>query len=330
MQEKINIQAKDVINVISNLYIPATCGIKLLDAEILSINIKNKIILIELKQGSFATFQIISIAKFIFNIIKDKFNIAPQIIIDSKENIDKKIFNQNIKIPLPILGVKEIIGIFSAKGGVGKSTISAHIAYLNAKLGKNIAYIDADIYGPSSSYFFNNQTKAEIINGKLEPIIIEPNLRIMSISNLTDAHNDAHMLRGPMVTKLIHNMTFGTNWNDIDLMIIDMPPGTGDINISLMENIFIDNILPITTNHPLSLLDFGKSLNMLDKFQIPINFLIRNMLHYEEQNEIPDSIQELISKHNIELIDIFYDKIWHGLGSNILDKKSILQKIIKC
>jgi ATP-binding protein involved in chromosome partitioning len=198
--------------------------------------------------------------------------------ISGKNQGQKNNLNQDI---LPVIGVKKIIAVASAKGGVGKSTIATNLAISLKRIGYNVALVDADIYGPSIPYLLNINDKPEV---KDNLIIPSQNFGIKSISigSLVDAAN-AGVWRGPMVSKILYQLIRGVNWKfderEVDIMIIDMPPGTGDIYLSLAEKFPITGCVIVSTPQSLSVIDVVKSVDMFLRLNIGIIGIIQNMAY---------------------------------------------------
>ena len=175
-------------------------------------------------------------------------------------------------IPLP--SVKKIIGVISGKGGVGKSSISSAIAQT---LKGNVGLLDADIYGPSIPRIFNleNLGKPEIDNKGFMLPLKNFNVSCMSMGFL--AGKSATMWRGMMVMKGIQDMIWKTNWGNLDYLIIDFPPGTGDAQMTIFQQLKIDSCVVVSTPQVLSIIDAEKGIQMLEKMNIPISALVKNM-----------------------------------------------------
>ena len=190
------------------------------------------------------------------------------------------------KIP-NVVGVEKIILIASAKGGVGKSTLACNLALSLSQAGKNIALVDADIYGPSIAHLLDLKDKPELKNNLLEPLK-KYGLKIISIANLVDA-KQAGIWRGPMVTKILYQLIRAVNWQadneKVDIMIIDMPPGTGDVYLSMAEKFPIAGVVLITTPQSIAVIDVVKSIDCFKKLNVPILGLIQNMSYLQINDE---------------------------------------------
>ncbi|MDD9335886.1 MAG: Mrp/NBP35 family ATP-binding protein [Wolbachia sp.] len=179
--------------------------------------------------------------------------------------------------------VKKIIIIASGKGGVGKSTVALNFALSLVKLKYKTALVDADIYGPSIPQMLGaKKLKPEILGGKIIPIE-KYGLQTVSIGYLIDKDRAA-IWRGPMVTKALYNLLMGTKWSDIEYLIIDTPPGTGDVHLSLMEQFNLTGAIIVSTPQELALIDARKAYDMFKKLSVPIIGIIENM-SYLIQND---------------------------------------------
>lgn len=172
-------------------------------------------------------------------------------------------------------GVKNIYLVASGKGGVGKSTITALLAYKLKNMGKKVGIIDADIYGPSIPNIFGIYEKPQIENNRMIPLEKE-GILLNSIGFLSDPKS-ALSWRGPMVSKAIYQLMSLTNWGELDYLLIDTPPGTGDIHLSLLQNYQIDCAYIVTLPQKISQIDVEKAINLYQKFGIKIAAIIENM-----------------------------------------------------
>jgi|TARA_B100000524_G_scaffold313897_1_gene191400 ATP-binding protein involved in chromosome partitioning len=187
-----------------------------------------------------------------------------------KKKVEPKNLSKN-----PILGTKFTIAISSAKGGVGKSTFATNLALALKNIGCKVGLLDADIYGPSIPKMFNINEKPKSDGQKLEPII-KYDIQCMSIGFLADQQTPM-IWRGPMVTSAIRTFTKKVNWKDLDFIIIDMPPGTGDTQLTFSQEIKIDGAIIVSTPQEVALLDVKRGIKMFDKLGVKILGLVDNM-----------------------------------------------------
>lgn len=198
-------------------------------------------------------------------------------------------------------GVKNIIAIASGKGGVGKSTITANIAAGLAKQGYSVGLIDADIYGPSMPLMFD---EAKSVPGgidiegkqKMTPVESAWGVKIMSIGFFAQA-NQAIVWRGPMVDSALKQMANDTHWGELDYVLIDLPPGTGDIHLSLVQNIPLTGVIVVTTPQAVALADARKAVGMfnMDGITIPILGLVENMSYFVPE-DMPEKKYHIFGK----------------------------------
>ena len=183
----------------------------------------------------------------------------------------------SVKTPVknPINGTKFTIAISSAKGGVGKSTFATNLALGLKQIGCKVGLLDADIYGPSIPKMFNINEKPKSDGQKLDPIE-KYDIQCMSIGFLTDQQTPM-IWRGPMVTSAIKTFTQKVNWKDLDFIIVDMPPGTGDTQLTFSQEIKIDGAIIVSTPQEVALLDVKRGIKMFDKLGVKIIGLVDNM-----------------------------------------------------
>ena len=175
----------------------------------------------------------------------------------------------------PIKGTKFTIAISSAKGGVGKSTFATNLALALKQTGCKVGLLDADIYGPSIPKMFDISEKPKSDGQKLEPIT-KYDIQCMSIGFLADQQTPM-IWRGPMVTSAIKTFTQKVNWKDLDFIIVDMPPGTGDTQLTFSQEIKMDGAIIVSTPQEVALLDVKRGIKMFDKLGVKILGLVDNM-----------------------------------------------------
>ncbi len=194
----------------------------------------------------------------------------PELSAAMKSKLEPKVFKKN-----PIIGTKFTIAISSAKGGVGKSTFATNLALALKRIGCKVGLLDADIYGPSIPKMFDINEKPKSDGQKLEPIV-KYNIQCMSIGFLADQQTPM-IWRGPMVTSAIKTFTQKVSWKDLDFIIVDMPPGTGDTQLTFSQEIKMDGAIIVSTPQEVALLDVKRGIKMFDKLGVKILGLVDNM-----------------------------------------------------
>ena len=182
----------------------------------------------------------------------------------------------------PILGTKFTIAISSAKGGVGKSTFATNLALALKNIGCKVGLLDADIYGPSLQKLFSINEKPESDGQILKPIT-KYDIQCMSIGFLTEEETPM-IWRGPMVTSAIKTFTQKVLWNDLNFIIVDMPPGTGDTQLTFAQEIKVDGVIIVSTPQEIALSDVKRGIRMFDKLKVPILGLVDNMSFFESDD----------------------------------------------
>lgn len=210
------------------------------------------------------------------NKLKEKINAISgvnNVMVNVSSDVASHAVQKGVK---PIKGVKNIIAVASGKGGVGKSTTAVNLALALSVEGANVGILDADIYGPSQPRMLGINAKPESKDGRsLEPIV-NHNLQSMSIGYLIE--EDTPMIwRGPMVTQALEQLLNDTNWHDLDYLIVDLPPGTGDTQLTLAQKVPVSGAVIVTTPQDISLLDARKGLKMFEKVSVKVLGIIENM-----------------------------------------------------
>jgi len=189
------------------------------------------------------------------------------------KNSESKTVQQGLK---PHPAIKNIIAIASGKGGVGKSTTAVNIAAALSSNGASVGILDADIYGPNQPQMLGVVEEPEVQEGQRLNPLVRHGIQTMSMGYLVDK-NTPMVWRGPMVTTALQQLFNNTNWKDLDYLIIDMPPGTGDIQLTLAKKIPVAGAVVVTTPQDLSLLDARKGLEMFNKVNVNVLGIIENM-----------------------------------------------------
>ncbi|MBW8901604.1 MAG: iron-sulfur cluster carrier protein ApbC, partial [Massilia sp.] len=192
-------------------------------------------------------------------------------------NVYSKIISHTVQRGLKIMpNVKNIIAVASGKGGVGKSTTAVNLALALAAEGATVGVLDADIYGPSQPMMLGISGRPETKDGKTMEPLENHGVQVSSIGFMIDP-DEPMVWRGPMVTQALQQLLDQTNWRDLDYLVVDMPPGTGDIQLTLSQKVPVTGAVIVTTPQDIALLDARKGLKMFEKVGIPILGVVENM-----------------------------------------------------
>jgi ATP-binding protein involved in chromosome partitioning len=192
-------------------------------------------------------------------------------------NLSSKIESHGVQKGVkPLPSIKNIIAVASGKGGVGKSTVSVNLALALALEGASVGILDADIYGPSQPRMLGVQQKPESKDGKTIEPVVSHGIQSMSIGYLIDEETPM-IWRGPMVTQALEQLLRDSNWRELDYLVVDLPPGTGDIQLTLAQKVPVTGAVIVTTPQDIALLDARKGLKMFEKVEIPVLGIIENM-----------------------------------------------------
>ena len=223
-----------------------------------------------------------------------------------------------------IPGIKNIIAIASGKGGVGKSTVTANLAVTLAKMGFSVGILDADIYGPSMPIMFDVESEKPIsvtIDGKSKMKPVESyEVKILSIGFFTSP-SQAVIWRGPMASKALNQMIFDADWGELDFMLIDLPPGTGDIHLSIVQSLPITGAVVVSTPQAVALADAKKGVSMFlsEAINVPVLGIIENMAYFTPQ-ELPENKYYIFGKEGAKNLS-------EDLGVPFLGEIPIVQSI---
>jgi len=192
-------------------------------------------------------------------------------------NIATKVVAHAVQRGVQLLpGVKNIVAVASGKGGVGKSTTAVNLALALAAEGASVGILDADIYGPSVPMMMGIDGRPDSADGKTMEPLENYGVQVMSIGFLV-AQDEAMIWRGPMATQALEQLLRQTNWRDLDYLIVDMPPGTGDIQLTLSQRVPMTGAVVVTTPQDIALLDAKKGIKMFEKVGVPILGIVENM-----------------------------------------------------
>lgn len=197
----------------------------------------------------------------------------------SKDCKDRTSLKENLN---ELSKVKKVIGVVSGKGGVGKSMVTSLLAVLSNKNGFKTAILDADITGPSIPKMFGIKARANAIDDKyLLPVNSKNGIDIMSINLLLENDNDPVVWRGPVIAGAVKQFWTDVVWKDVDYMFVDMPPGTGDVPLTVFQSLPIDGIVVVTSPQELVSMIVGKAVKMANMMNIPVIGLVENMSYLE-------------------------------------------------
>ncbi len=217
--------------------------------------------------------------------------------------------------------VKKVIGVVSGKGGVGKSMITSVLAVLFNRRGYKTAVLDADITGPSIPKAFGLKEKAKGSDFGLIPVRSKTGIDIMSVNLLLPNENDPVIWRGPVIGGVVKQFWGETIWKDIDYMFVDMPPGTGDVPLTVFQSIPVDGIVIVTSPQELVSMIVGKAVKMAQMMKIPILGVVENMSYYE----CPDCGK----RHSI-YGESHIEDVASELGIDVIGRLPIDTQLVKC
>ena len=236
--------------------------------------------------------------------------VYPKAKIKINTKVEKPAHVKSIK-GKPISGIDSIIAISSGKGGVGKSTVTANLAVSLAKMGCSVGVLDADIYGPSMPTMFDMEGKRPLsvnVDGKSKMAPIENyGVKVLSIGFFTQA-NQAVVWRGPMAAKALNQMIFDAAWGELDFLLIDLPPGTGDIHLSIVQSLPLNGVVVVSTPQNVALSDAKKGIAMFNQesINVPVLGIIENMAYFTPK-ELPDNKYYIFGRQGAENLAADYD-----------------------
>ena len=222
---------------------------------------------------------------------------------DTKEKMDF------VAQPHELSNVKNIIGVLSGKGGVGKSIVTSMLAVTMKKMGYNIAILDADITGPSIPKIFGVSGRAQGNQQGIFPVKTKTGIDIMSINLVLDKDTDPVIVRGPLISSTVKQFWTDVMWGDIDFMFVDMPPGTGDVPLTVFQSIIVDGIIVVTSPQELVSMIVSKAVRMAEIMNVPVVGLIENMSYFRCPDNGKDykvfgesHIDEIAENHNLRVL----------------------------
>lgn len=235
----------------------------------------------------------------IIKVIKDTISATADVKVNIKVEAPTK-DNPNLIKGKAIPGMKNIVAVASGKGGVGKSTVTANLAVTLAKMGFKVGVLDADIYGPSIPLMFdvfNERPLSVNVDGKSKMKPVENyGVKVLSIGFFTKP-NQAVIWRGPMASKALNQLIFDADWGELDFMLLDLPPGTGDIHLSIMQSLPITGAVVVSTPQTVALADARKGVAMFqqENIQVPVLGVVENMSYFTPE-ELPENKYYIFGK----------------------------------
>ena len=218
-------------------------------------------------------------------------------------NVEKKEIASNNK-KNKLVGIDNVIAISSGKGGVGKSTITSNLATSLSKMGFKVGILDSDIYGPSIPTMFDVESSrpasVKIDNRSMIEPIENYGVKILSIGFFTEP-NQAVIWRGPMASKALNQMIFDTNWGELDFLLVDLPPGTGDIHLSIVQSIPLNGAIVVSTPQKVALADAKRGISMFNQknIEVPVLGLIENMAYFVPE-DMPEKKYFIFGKDGVK------------------------------
>ena len=205
--------------------------------------------------------------------------------------------------------IKKVIAVVSGKGGVGKSLVTSLFSVMTHRKGKKVAILDADITGPSIPKMFGKTEKAVASEVGIMPVESQTGIELMSVNFLLEDETMPVLWRGPVISGVVTQFWQDVMWGDIDFMFVDMPPGTGDVPLTVFQSLPIDGIIVVTSPQELVGMIVEKAVNMADMMNIPVLGIVENMSYFEcpdcgKQHKIfgESHIDEIAKKHNIKTV----------------------------
>lgn len=211
--------------------------------------------------------------------------------------------------PHELSNIKKVIGIVSGKGGVGKSLITSMLAVTMNRRNHNVAVLDADITGPSIPKSFGVKEKAKGNESGIIPLKTKTGIEIMSVNLLLEDDTDPVIWRGPVIAGVVKQFWTEVIWENVDYMFVDMPPGTGDVPLTVFQSLPVDGIIVVTSPQELVSMIVEKAVKMAENMNIPIIGIVENMSYFkctecDKEHKIfgESNIDEIAKKHNIEIL----------------------------
>ena len=189
---------------------------------------------------------------------------------------------RDLRVPANALSsIKKVIAVVSGKGGVGKSTVTSSLAVAMARRGRKVAVLDADITGPSIPMAFGVHQRATGTDAGIDPAVTPSGIKLMSLNLLTANETDPVIWRGPIIANVVTQFWTDVVWGDVDYMFVDMPPGTGDVPLTVFQSLPVDTIIVVTSPQDLVSMIVAKALNMAKLMDVPVLGLVENFSYFQ-------------------------------------------------
>jgi len=259
----------------------------------------------------------VEIMKVIHDRVDEKIDVKVNVKVEVQEKPQRIRGNE-------IPGIKNILAIASGKGGVGKSTITANMAVSLAKMGFSVGVLDADVYGPSMPLMFDVAKERPLsvqVDGRSKMKPIENyGVKLLSLGFFTDP-NEAVIWRGAMASKALNQMIFDANWGELDFLLVDLPPGTGDIHLSMVQAVPITGAIIVSTPQNIALADAKRGVAMFEQenIKVPVLGIIENMSYFTPE-ELPDNKYYIFGKDGAKFLA-------EDLGTSLLGEIPLVQSI---
>lgn len=293
-----SILKKDILAALENITAPGE-GKSLVESNsVKNIVIFDKEVLIDVEIGNPSLQAKKRVEVEIMKIIHEKVHPKADVKVNVKAVVTEKPKNEIKGKEIP--GIKNIIAVASGKGGVGKSTITANMAISLHKMGFSVGILDADVYGPSTHLMFDiadAKPRSTMVNGRAKMMPVENyGIQILSIGFFTKP-NEAVIWRGPMASKALNQMIFDANWGELDFLIIDLPPGTGDVHLSIVQALPLTGAVIVSTPQNIALADAKKGVAMFqqENINVPVLGIVENMSYFTPA-ELPNNKYYIFGK----------------------------------